>query len=47
MIRDKIVFAVTGKQQELLLRESSLDLKKAVEICRAYEITSRNQKGNE
>ena len=44
MIRDKIVFTVTGKQQELLLRETSLDLKKAVEICRAYEITSRNKK---
>ncbi|CAB4039220.1 Retrovirus-related Pol poly [Paramuricea clavata] len=44
MIRDKIVFTVTGKQQELLLRETSLDLKKAVEICKAYEITSRNKK---
>jgi hypothetical protein len=29
MIRDKLVFTVTGKQQELLLRETSLDLKKA------------------
>ena len=44
MIRDKIVFSVTGKQQELLLCETKLDLKKAIEICRAYEITSRNKK---
>ncbi|CAB3995988.1 Hypothetical predicted protein [Paramuricea clavata] len=29
MIRDKIVFTVTGKQQELLLGETSLDIKKA------------------
>ena len=44
MIRDKIVFSVSGKLQELLLRETSLDLKKAIEICRAFEITSRNKK---
>ena len=41
MIRDKIVFSVSGKLQELLIRESKLDLKKATEICRAFEITSR------
>ena len=41
MIRDKIVFSASGKLQELLLRESNLDLKKATEICRAFEITSR------
>ena len=41
MIRDKIVFSVSGKLQELLLRESNLGLKKAKEICRAFEITSR------
>ena len=44
MIRDKIVFSVSGKLQELLLRESNLDLKKATEICRAFEITSRAKK---
>ena len=44
MIRDKIVFSVSGKLQELLLRETSLDLKKAIEICPASEITSRNKK---
>ena len=44
MIRDKIVFSVFGKLQELLLRESNLDLKKAREICRAFEITSRAKK---
>ena len=44
MIRDKIVFSVSGKLQELLLRESNLDLKKATEICRLFEITSRAKK---
>ena len=44
MIRDKIVFSVSGKLQELLLRETNLDLNKAVETCRAFEITSRNKK---
>ncbi|XP_068212643.1 uncharacterized protein [Palaemon carinicauda] len=39
MIRDKIVFSVTGKLQELLLRERNLNLEKAVEICLAYEAT--------
>ena len=44
MIRDKIVFSVSGKLQELLLRETNLDLKKAIETCRAFEITSQNKK---
>ena len=44
MIRDKIVFSVEGKMQELLLREKDLDLKKAVDICRSYEITSKQKK---
>ena len=44
MFRDKIVFSVSAKLQELLLRESNLDLKKATEICRAFEITSRARK---
>ena len=44
MIRDKIVFSVEGKMQELLLREKDLDLKKAVDICRSYEITSQQKK---
>ena len=35
---------VSDKLQELLLRESNLDLKKATEICRAFEITSRAKK---
>ena len=43
MIRNKIVFSVSGKLQELLLRESNLGLKKAKEICRAFEITSRTK----
>ena len=40
MIRDKIVFSVSGKLEELLLRDSNLDLKKATEICRVFKITS-------
>ena len=40
MIRGKIVFTVSGKLQELLLRESDkLDLKRTIEICRSYELS--------
>ncbi|KAK7107438.1 hypothetical protein V1264_015748 [Littorina saxatilis] len=44
MIRDKIVFSVTGKVQELLLRERQLDLQKAVDICRVFELTAKQTK---
>lgn len=44
MIRDKIVFTVTGKLQELLLREDDLDLVKAIKICRAYEQSNKQVK---
>ena len=44
MIRDKIIFSVSGKLQELLLRESNIYLKKATEVGRAFEITSRAKK---
>ena len=44
MIRDKIVFSTQGKLQELLLRESDLDLKKAINICRAFEATKQSTK---
>lgn len=44
MIRDKIVFSVTGKLQELLLREDQLDLQKATKLCRAYEQTNKHVK---
>ena len=44
MIRDKIVFSVSNKLQELLLHESNLDLKKATEICCTCEITSQAKK---
>ena len=44
MIRDEIVPSVSTRLQELLLRGVSLDLKTAIEISRAYEITSRNKK---
>lgn len=36
MLRDKIVFTVCGKLQELLLREDNLTLDKAVKICREF-----------
>ena len=35
MMRDKIVFTVTGKLQELLLRVNGLTLETAVKVCRA------------
>ena len=37
LLRDKLVFSVTGKMQELLLREKGLDLWKTIEICRSME----------
>ena len=42
MIRDKIVFSVTGKLQELLLREDKLDLQKAISTFRAYEHSNKH-----
>ena len=33
MMRDKIVFSVVGKVQELLLQEEHLDVKKCIQIC--------------
>ena len=44
MIRDKIIFTVTGKLQELLLREDKIDLEKTIKICRAYEQSNRHVK---
>ena len=44
MLRDKIVFTVTGKLQELLLSEDNLTLDKAVKICRAFERSNRQVK---
>ena len=44
MIRDKIVFSVSNKLQELFLHGSNLDLKKATEICCTREITLRAKK---
>lgn len=38
MMRDKIVFTVTGKLQELLLRVDALTLEK---VCRAYEQSTK------
>ena len=37
MIRDKIVFSCEETLQELLMRDITLNLQKAIEICRAYE----------
>ena len=37
MMRDKIVFTVTGKLQELLLRVNGSTLEKAMKVCRAHE----------
>ena len=38
------MFTVEGKLQERLLRESQLDLKKVVEICRAAKLTAKHTK---
>ncbi|KAK2566148.1 hypothetical protein P5673_009595 [Acropora cervicornis] len=44
MMRDKIVFTVTGKLQELLLRVDGLTLEKAVKVCRAFEQSTKQVK---
>ena len=44
MMRDKIVFTLTGKLQEFLLREDSLTFDKAVKICRAFEQSAKQVK---
>ena len=44
MMRDKTVFTVTGKLQELLLRVDSLTLEKAAKVCRAYEQSTKQVK---
>ena len=44
MVRDKIVFTMTGKLQELLLREDALDLEKAIKTCRGFEQANRHAK---
>ena len=44
ILRDKIVFSMTDKVQALLLRQKPLDLQKAIDICRAYELTSKETK---
>jgi hypothetical protein len=42
LLRDKIVFSVSGRKQELLMKEKELDLKKAIDICRLHDATQRN-----
>ena len=44
LMRDKIVFTLTGKLQELLLRVEGLTLKKAVKVRRAYEQSTKQVK---
>ena len=44
MIRDKIIFTANGKIQELLLRDTNLNLKRAIAICRAYEQSTQQSK---
>ncbi|XP_077973347.1 uncharacterized protein LOC144428257 isoform X1 [Styela clava] len=41
MIRDKIVFSVSGKLQEILLRETDLNMSKAIKICQTYEMSEK------
>ena len=42
MVREKILFSTQGKLQELLLCESDIDLKQAINICRAFEATKQS-----
>ncbi|PFX06430.1 hypothetical protein AWC38_SpisGene25650, partial [Stylophora pistillata] len=44
MLRDKIIFTVTGKLQELLSREGNLTLDKTLKICRAFEQSNKQVK---
>ena len=44
MKRDKIVFTLTGKLQELLLTVDGLTLEKAVKVCRAYDESTKQVK---
>ena len=43
-LRDKIVFTVTGKLQDLLFREDNLTHDKAIKIFRAFEQSKRQVK---
>ena len=42
MLRDKIVFATTGRLQEALLRESSLTMKQAIDLCHSFEAAKKS-----
>jgi len=37
MIRDKVVFSMCDKLQQILLREDDLTLAKTIQVCHAYE----------
>lgn len=40
----KTAFSTQEKLKELLLYESDLDLKKAIKICKAFEVTKQSTK---
>ena len=42
MIRDKTVFSLPDRVQQILLRETDLQLTKAVDICRMAELERYN-----
>ena len=42
MIRDKLVFSVCDKLQQILLHEENLTFKKTVQICQPFEMANRN-----
>ena len=44
MARGKIVFTITVKLQELLLRVDGFNLEKAVKLCRSYEQSTKQVK---
>ena len=43
-MRDQKEMTVTGKLQELLLREDKLTLERTIQVCRAYEQSNRQVK---
>ena len=44
MIRDKVVFSICDKLQQMLLREDDMTLEKAIQVCQAYEMSNNSVK---
>ena len=44
LIRDKIVFTVTDKLRQVLLRENPLPLTRAIQLCRSFDTSQAQAK---